>query len=134
MMHLIKILFLGISIFFSFGFTTYQANCGTQENKIEVNAHSCCHSNKKPSCTKSSDCLAECCLKPNNIFVFNQFIISVEEIIDLTILESIRNVDINFYLVPISNLESKKVINNYQYLSPKISGRYIIDLKQAWLL
>ena len=134
MMHLIKILFLGISIFFSFGFTTYQSNCGKQENKIEESAHSCCSTKKISECTKSSDCKADCCIQTTDYFVFDQFVIGSEEVTELTVFESIKNFNREFYLTYIGNTESKNLINDNEFLNFKRSGRYIISLKQSWLI
>jgi hypothetical protein len=134
MMHLIKILFLGISVFFSFGFTTYQSKCGKQEIKIEENAHSCCHPKNKSECTQSKDCKADCCLQTSEFFVFNHFVIGNEKVEKFTVLESIKNIDKGFYTALFSDVESKVIINNYEYLNLKKSGRYLISLKQSWLI
>lgn len=142
MMYFIKILFLSISILFSFGFTTYEPNCSTQTyDLIEVGKnHSCCHPNKvkdeqSKTCTKSKTCEANCCLIATNIFVLNDFIVTTEGGIEKTkVFESIKHINVIYKL---NNYVFKnyndKIVNCY-YLNSKYSGKEIISLKQSWLI
>lgn len=133
-MQFIKILFLGIAIFFSFGFTTYQSTCGKQVIKIEESAHSCCHSKKKTECTQSKDCKADCCLQPSDFFVLSQFVIDSEELEKLTVIELIKNLNKSFHSEQINIVERIEIQNNYTYISRKLSGKQILSLKQSWLI
>ena len=134
MKHVIKILFLGISILFSFGFTTYQSSCAQSENTIEPDAHSCCKAKTRFECTQSNDCKADCCLKTSDLFVFNKFVIQSEKSESITVFESIKNFEQGLQFSFVENKVRKKFKNNYPYLYSKGSGRYIISLKQSWVI
>jgi hypothetical protein len=140
MIRFIKILFLGLSILFSFGFTTYESSCNSQiTQNIDITAgHSCCHPEKKinvtsNACTKSNKCKADCCLHLSNILVFNDFIFN-ESILYNTdvVLERFLNIDYKLYEFT-SNIYFSK-LDNYQYLSSKNSCKQRISLKQSWLI
>ena len=142
MMYFIKILFLGISVLFSFGFTTYEANCTAQTyEKVEDSKnHSCCHPNKinddqSKECSKSKNCKATCCLQATNIFVFNDFVVTTDEGVEkIKVFESIKHINVIYKLdnYVLNNYSDK--IANYYYLNSKCSGRQIISLKQSWLI
>lgn len=134
MKHVIKILFLGISILFSFGFTTYQSSCAKSENTIETDAHSCCKTKTKSECTQSKDCKADCCLETSDFFVFNKFVLQSEKNERITVFESIKNFKLGLQFSFVENQVRKKFKNNYPYLYSRRSGRYIISLKQSWVI
>jgi len=67
----VKILFLGLSILFSFGFTAVESNCKTI-NEISCESHSCCKKEKeKPQ--QKKDCDGSCCLQPISVLRLNDF-------------------------------------------------------------
>ena len=134
MKHVINILFLSISIFFSFGFTTYQHICSSHEQEVEEHAHTCCDLSKDTVCTDSSDCNDDCCLQPTDYFVFNSFVIQVENKQNITVFESIKNLQVSANHVKKSKLAPKKSLVSYYYLDHKPPGRSIISLKQSWLI
>ncbi len=75
MKQLINILFLCISISFSFGFTTYQSACNHVQIEKEQEKHSCCHdtNDEKPACHVDEVCDENCCLQPQNVLQLADF-------------------------------------------------------------
>ncbi len=133
-MHLIKILFLSISVFFSFGFTTYQHICSSHEEVVEEHAHSCCDIAKNTVCTDSNDCKDECCLQPTDYFVLNSFVMQTESKEEITVLESIKKFNAPINLVGKTNLTTKRAKVSYYSLDHEPTGRSIISIKQSWLI
>ena len=68
-----KILFLSISILFSFGYTAFDANCNHLEKTVVKD--SCCHGKEDQSHGKEKQCCNEsCCLEPLAILQLNAFV------------------------------------------------------------
>lgn len=134
MMQVIKILFLSISIFFSFGFTTYQSICGHEEEKVEEHAHSCCKTEVKSKCTQSNTCNAECCLKPAQFYVLNQFVIESNSVDKSTLKQSpqfLNNLVYNQIYSAVKQVQNTPI---HTYMVRCHSGKQIISLKQSWII
>jgi len=141
----INILFLGLSILFSFGFTSFQSACELKTEIIE-SKRSCCQDEKTVvdtdkhivgECCKTDSCEGECCIESNDILLFNDFVFQTESVnvdeLEISLIPSIHTFLLS--LKP-SRLDS---FRNIWIVPPdlfvyNISAYEIILSKQAWLI
>ncbi len=133
MNRLISILFLNISIFFSFGFSTQESACHHQAESNVEEIHSCCQPKAKTTCHKNENqpCNGDCCLVSTHLFDLNDFVNFKTVNAPYIIFETIQNLDI---VVPVySESLVNKTTTNYQPFKSS-SGRQIILYKQSWII
>ncbi|MGV6860805.1 MAG: hypothetical protein ACWA41_03485 [Putridiphycobacter sp.] len=133
MNRLISILFLNISIFFSFGFSTQESACHHQaETNVEDN-HSCCQPKSKSTCHKNENqpCNGDCCLVSTHLFDLNDFVNFKTVDAPYIIFETIQKLNIDAPIFD-ESLVDKKLADYYSFKSS--SGRQIILLKQSWII
>ncbi len=126
MLKVFKILFLSISILFSFGYTTYEAKCEQNEKKECVKKMACCYAHEKTT----KDCGNQC-LKPVSLWHLNDFSASNHKI-------EITNIS-NFILVK-KGVDRKLLVKiashqNFSdnYFEPKESPPHLSEI-QCWLI
>jgi hypothetical protein len=131
MIQSFKILFLGIAIFFSFGFTTRQSVCHTEMNKEKLCCESqktCCSSKKTE---KKKDCNKECCFKTDNILELESCFI--EQNLDNVINVVSKNL-LSSELCNTVGINKEEVLIKIHPQKPKIIGNHILCIHQSWLI
>ena len=133
MIQSFKILFLSISILFSFGVTTKQEVCDMDVNKEKKcceSKESCC--NLKEDTNSRDDCNKYCCLKSDNILVLNDFFIQNSDGKSTVIVK--KSTLLPIVLAETINLNKEDFLKKGYSYKPKILGKQILCYKQTWLI
>jgi len=142
--QIIHIFFLGISILFSFGFTSIQSACESKVERVEVK-HSCCSATELSndslqeieSCCGTDLCEGICCIESGDYFQFNDFITETESIdldqLELSLLPSIRHYLLSLKYSEVNLLQEELVVPPDLCLHKSVT-KHIILTKQSWLI
>lgn len=132
---MINILFLAITVFFSFGYTSYQSACNHNVSKIEKedDSHGCCHNTQTTCCDDKAGCNDNCCLEPKSILELDEFVaFKSNKQIQVVIFESIKQF---IYLFKTDTYYFKSdELKSFAYLHSKPIGKQILSKKQCWLI
>lgn len=126
MLSAIKILFISISVLFSFGFTINESKCLDNKKSIEE-LHSCC---KKIPLEEKAPCDGNCCQFPIAYYSFSEF-----EINHFSVKQSVNViVNTNVFIIIEKEIDSEKLtINSFEYLNFKQEYPDISEY-QSWLV
>ena len=132
MLKAVKILFLGLSILFSFGFTAVESHCDKSE-EITCESHSCCEDkHEKPHADE--DCGGACCLQPISVLSLNDFVNSGKKIEQET---KIFDADYSLYTLAQTQLPVFGFTTDFTHFMPdfieKERQRHQA-LNQVWLI
>jgi hypothetical protein len=143
--QILHIFFLGLSILFSFGFTSFQSGCTAKVGIIETN-HSCCkveserslsHEHLEGDCCGTDNCQGSCCFESVDYFQFNDFIVQGSTI-DLNNLDISLIPSIHVFLLDLANSNKNLLLEGLSIppdlLLHKSITKHIIIKNQSWLI
>jgi hypothetical protein len=141
----LHIFFLGLSILFSFGFTSYQSGCLAKVEIIETN-HACCkieskvnvsHEHLDGDCCGTDKCQGFCCFESVDYFQFNDFIVQGSTI-DLNDLDISLFPSLHVFLLDLANSNKNLLLEELSIppdlLIHKSITKHIIIENQSWLI
>jgi len=141
----VNILFLGLSILFSFGFTSFQSVCELKAEIIE-SKQSCCQDEEKADdtdkyldgeCCNTDYCAAACCIESIDFLLFNDFVFQTESVnvdeLEISLIPSIHTFLLNLRRFKFDCFQITLIVPP-DLFAHNISGYEIILSKQAWLI
>ena len=145
MKQFLHIFFLGLSILFSFGFTSFQSACTAKVEIIET-MHSCCkvesekhlsHEYMTVDCCDTDVCQGSCCIESLDYLQFNDFVVE-RNTINLNDLEISLIPSLQYFLLGLANfnvnLLQEQLIVPPDLLIHKSITKHIIIKNQSWLI
>ena len=145
MKQFLHIFFLGLSILFSFGFTSFQSACTAKVEIIET-MHACCkvesekhlsHEYMKVDCCDTDICQGSCCVESLDYFQFNDFIVQGNTInlnnLEISLIPSFQHFLLSLVNSNV-NLLQEKLIVPPDVLIHKSITKHIIIKNQSWLI
>lgn len=146
MKQFINILFLGLTILFSFGFSSFQSVCDEKIEVIETN-HSCCkdesvkkeisQNKHQDGCCGTDSCQGSCCIESVDFLILTDFVFQTESF-DINKLEIKLIPSLHTFLHKLEG-ETDKVFEQTLRIPPDLfvyssNASQIILEKQAWLI
>jgi len=141
----INILFLGLSILFSFGFTSFQSACELKTEIVESKP-SCCQDEEKGDdtdkhikgeCCKTDSCEGACCIESIDFLLFNDFVFQTESVnvdeLEILLIPSIHTFLLNLRPSKLDSFQNELMIPPDLFVY-NISAYEIILSKQSWLI
>ena len=145
MKQVLHIFFLGLSILFSFGVTSFQSGCSAKVEDIESNT-ACCKVNTeqgesnehtKGDCCSTDACQGSCCFESVDFFHFNDFIVEGNSInfndVEISLIPSLQS-----FLLSLDNSNVNSLKENISIppdaLIYKSIAKHIIIEHQSWLI
>jgi hypothetical protein len=141
----LHILFLGISILFSFGFTSFQSAC---KSKVEAVAskYACCKNTAKKNHCKQNvksdsfntdSCKSSCCIESVDLFQFTDFVFHTGSInlddLEISLLPSIHVFLLSLVSSGKDLFKEELIIPPDQFIH-KLTYKRILLKKQSWLI
>jgi len=141
----INILFLGLSILFSFGFTSFQSVCELKTEIIE-SKRSCCQDEEKKNdtdkhikgeCCKTDYCEGACCIESIDFLLFNDFVFQTESVnvdeLEVSLIPSIHTFLLSLRRSKLDSFQNELIIPPDLFVNNTSASQIIIN-KQAWLI